>query len=31
MGDPGGIGAAALRSGARVVVPAGPDGHVAGA
>ena len=30
VGDPGGIGAAALRSGARVVVPAGPDGHVVG-
>ena len=30
VGDPGDIEAAALRSGARVVVPAGPDGHVVG-
>ncbi|AZA09353.1 putative cytokinetic ring protein SteA [Corynebacterium pseudopelargi] len=30
VGDPAGIGAEALRSGARVVLPADPDGHAVG-
>lgn len=30
VGNPAGIGAEALRSGARVVLPADPDGHAAG-
>ncbi|MDF5819733.1 putative cytokinetic ring protein SteA [Corynebacterium felinum] len=30
VGDPAGIGADALRSGARVVLPAAPDGHAVG-
>src|SRR5699024_9730358 len=30
IGDPSGIGADALRSGARVILPADPDGHAQG-